>query len=194
VRWAAAALLLPLAAVAASAVEGCADCHGKDGASTESDVPIIAGQSAAYLKDAMDEYRGGDRPCPESRYRSGDKSRPATDMCRIAKALSDKELAEAARAFSDKPFVRARQKTDPARAAAGKKVHELHCEKCHAEGGSSKEDDAGILAGQWMPYLEHSFKEFADGSREAPKKMRPKLEELTADDKAALIQYYGSFQ
>jgi cytochrome c553 len=24
-------------------VEGCADCHGKNGASTESDVPIIGG-------------------------------------------------------------------------------------------------------------------------------------------------------
>lgn len=172
----------------------CADCHGKDGASTESDVPIIGGQSAEYLKEMMVAYRDKTRPCPETKYRAGDKARPATDMCRIAKTLSDKQIDEVAGVLAGKPFVRAKQKVDLAKAQAGKNVHKLHCEKCHADGGSSKDDDSGILAGQWMPYLEHSFKEFADGSREPPKKMKPKLDELTADDKAALVQYYGSIQ
>src|SRR5690349_7964223 len=73
--------------------QGCGDCHGKDGASTESDVPVIGGQSAAYLQDQLGEYRDGARPCPESKYRAGDKSRPATDMCKLAKALTEPDLA-----------------------------------------------------------------------------------------------------
>ena len=189
-----AAILLAASASAADPLQGCADCHGKDGASTESDVPVIAGQSAEYLKDQMHDYRGGERPCPQTKYRAGDKSRPATDMCKIAKAMSEADIEQAATTFSAKPFVRAKQKFDAAKAAKGKKVHEMQCEKCHAEGGTSKEDDSGILAGQWMPYLENSLKEFGDGSRVPPKKMKPKLEQLSADDKAALIQFYGSVQ
>lgn len=190
----AAALFLPLAAFAGPATQGCADCHGKDGVSVESDVPIIAGQSAVYLQGALEAYRDGKRPCPESKYRAGDKSRKSTDMCRIAKNLGDGGIKEVAASFAGKPFVRAKQTADATRAALGKNLHEQRCEKCHAEGGSSKDDDAGILAGQWMPYLEETFKEFGGGSRQAPKKMQPKLQELTTDEKAALIQYYGSFQ
>lgn len=187
-------VFLPAPAWAGPPTQECADCHGKDGASLESDVPIIAGQSAVYLQDAMEAYRDWKRPCPESKYRAGDKSRKPTDMCRVAKALGDGGIKEASAFFAAKPFVRAHQKADAVKAAVGRKLHEQRCEKCHAGGGSSKEDDAGILAGQWIPYLEQAFKDFGDGSREAPKKMRPKLEELTADDKAALMQYYGSFQ
>ena len=37
-------------------LENCAACHGKDGASTESDVPIIGGYSAKYLGDSLTNY------------------------------------------------------------------------------------------------------------------------------------------
>ncbi|WP_169577650.1 c-type cytochrome [Sinimarinibacterium sp. CAU 1509] len=190
-----AALMTSAAATAASPlIDSCADCHGKDGASTESDVPIIAGLSNDYLVSTMEEYRDGERPCAESKYRCGDTSRPATDMCKIAKSMSGAELTEVAAHFSALPFVRAKQTVDPAQVAIGKKVHELHCEKCHADGGSSKDDDSGILAGQWMPYLEASLKEYAEGTRTPPKKMKPKIDELSADDRNALLQFYGSFQ
>lgn len=178
----------------AGVADTCADCHGKDGASTESDVPIIGGQSAQYLSDALDDYRDEKRTCPESKFRAGDKSRPATTMCRIAKDLSAKDQADITKTFSGKPFVRAKQSFDAAKAAAGKKVHELHCEKCHADGGSSKADDSGILAGQWTKYLEGAFKEIAEGKRPVPKKMKPKFEEITPAERDALLQYYASFQ
>lgn len=168
------------------------DCHGKDGVSTESDVPIIAGASEAYLTDSMADYREKSRPCPESKYRTGDKKRPATDMCRIATGLSQADAAKAVAYFASKPFVPAKQHVDAQKAAVGKKLHALHCEKCHADGGRSAEDDAGVLAGQWMPYLQSSMKEFMGGKREMPEKMKPKVEKLSAGDIEALIQYYGS--
>ena len=193
-------LLVPMAALAdavagtPTAAEGCADCHGKAGVSTETDVPTIAGHSAVYLKETMGAYRDGERPCPESKYRAGDTTRAPTDMCKITKALSEQEIAELAEHFAGLPFVRAKQNFDPAKAAVGKKVHQLHCEKCHADGGSSPDDDSGILAGQWMPYLQTSMKEFTDGTRKAPKKMKPKVDELSADQIDALVHYYGSQQ
>lgn len=192
-------MFVAIAAVPAQIVAGvpgdaCADCHGKDGASSESDVPIIGGQSAAYLKDTLQAYREGARPCPETKYRAGNTKRQATDMCRIAKALSDNDSAEVAEYFAAKPFVRAKQQTDQTKAAVGKRIHDQRCEKCHGQGGSSKEDDAGILAGQWMPYLATTLKEFKDGKRKAPKKMQPKMDELSPDDLDALVQYYGSLR
>jgi sulfide dehydrogenase cytochrome subunit len=33
------------------------------------------------------------------------------------------------------------------KAAKGKAIHACACDKCHTEGGSVVEDDAGILAG-----------------------------------------------
>jgi sulfide dehydrogenase cytochrome subunit len=126
-----AATLLGLALLSAqpSFANGvCADCHGKDGASTESDVPIIGGVSEAYLNDTMAAYRDSKRPCAESAYRAGDKKRPKTDMCKIAAKLSAEEIAKESKEYAGKPFVRAKQKFDAAKAAAGKKVHDTACE------------------------------------------------------------------
>lgn len=176
------------------AADSCDDCHGKDGASTEADVPIIGGQSAVYLADSMALYAEKGRPCPESKYRSGDKARPATDMCRIAKELSEDEIAKLSEALAAKPFVRAKQSADASKVALGKKVHEMNCEKCHADGGSSKDDDSGILAGQHLKYMQGAFKEFDEGKREMPEKMKPKYEKLKPADKEALLQFYASFQ
>ena len=195
-RWFLVAVLFGIAPAAASTdpTQACAGCHGKDGISTESDVPIIAGASEAYLADSMADYREKSRPCPESKYRAGDKKRPATDMCRIASNLSEADTAKVVSFFVSKPFVPAKQQADAKKAATGKKLHALHCEKCHADGGRSAEDDAGILAGQWIPYLRESMKEYTTGKREMPEKMKPKVEKLGAGDVEALVQYYGSQQ
>ncbi len=175
-------------------LENCAGCHGKDGASTESDVPIIGGYSAKYLTDSLANYKNKARPCPEVKYRSGSHKGEAMDMCTVAGKLADADVKGIADYLSAKPFVRAKQNADAAKAERGKKIQEGHCEKCHDAGGSSPDDDAGILAGQWMPYVRHTFEEFKSGQRPLPKKMKPKFDELSADDIDALINYFGSFK
>lgn len=175
-------------------VETCASCHGKDGASTESDVPIIGGYSEPYLSDTLTAYKQKERPCPETKIRAGEKKGTNTDMCKIAKDLSDGDMKEVAKYFAGKKFVRATQKFDPTLVMKGKKIHENDCEKCHSEGGSVASDDAGILTGQWMPYLDDQFKDFASGKRVAPKKMQPMLKKLDKADIQALLNYYGSFK
>ena len=175
-------------------VENCTNCHGKDGASTESDVPIIGGYSATVLNDNLTAYKKKERPCPEAKYRSGDKKGQKTDMCQVAKDLSETDIKQVAQHFAGKKFVRAQQKFDPVLAAKGKVIHERSCDKCHSEGGSLASDDAGMMAGQWMPYLKEQFKDYKAGKRPMVKKMKPKMDKLDEADIDALIHYYGSFK
>ena len=182
------------AADAATLVSTCANCHGKDGASTESDVPIIGGYSAKYLTDSLQNYRNKARPCPQAKFRAGPHRGESSDMCAIAGKLSDEDIGLIAGYLSAKPFVRAHQTADAAKAARGQQIQEGHCKKCHEDGGSSADDDAGILAGQWMPYIRHTFEEFSSGQRPIPKKMKPKFDELSKDDVDALVNYFGSFK
>jgi sulfide dehydrogenase cytochrome subunit len=189
-------LLVSAAAVAdvGPLLENCAACHGKDGASTETDVPIIGGYSAKYLTDSLTNYKNKARPCPEVKFRAGAQKGQSGDMCSIAAKLSDADVTAIADALSKKPFVRAKQTADAAKAEHGKQLHSAACAKCHEDGGSSADDDAGILAGQWMAYIRHTFEEFKSGKRPIPKKMKPKFDELKPDDIEALVNYYGSFK
>jgi sulfide dehydrogenase cytochrome subunit len=182
------------AADVATVAEACAGCHGKDGASTESNVPSIAGYSASYIADNMAAYKKNGRPCAETKYRSGEKQGGKTDMCKIAGELSDGDVKGIAKYFSGKKFVRAVQKVDPALTAKGKKVHEEYCEKCHSEGGNVASDDASILAGQWMPYLDSQLNDFLAGKRAAPKAMDAMLKKIDKTDIPALVNYYGSLK
>ncbi|MDH5471716.1 MAG: c-type cytochrome [Gammaproteobacteria bacterium] len=174
-------------------VKPCAGCHGKDGASTESDIPIISGNSAVYLIDAMTTYKNKERPCPEIKIKTGPDKDKTTDMCKIAADLSEEDSKLVADYFASKPFVRAKQSFDADKAEQGKIVQNKECKKCHENGGSSAADDAGILAGQWSPYLRQQFKDFSSGDRPMTKKMKTKYDKLSEADKENLIHYFASF-
>ncbi len=182
-----------LAASVDSQLKTCSYCHGKDGASTESDVPIIGGYSVEFLVNNLKAYRDKDRDCPDTKYRSGPDKGKTTNMCQIAKGLKDAEARQIAVHMSKQKFVRAKQKFDPALAAKGKDIHEMYCEKCHSDGATQAKDDAGMMAGQWIPYLTQALDEFVTGKRPIPKKMKAKLDEISPEDIKALIQYYGSY-
>ena len=70
----------------------------------------------------------------------------------------------------------------------------MYCEKCHSDGATQAKDDAGMMAGQWIPYLTQAIEEFQDGKRPIPKKMKAKLNEVSPEDIKALIQFYGSYK
>ena len=98
--------------------------------------------------------------------------------------------------FSTQKFVRMKQKTNRKLARKGKKLHKKYCEKCHEDGGRSSEDDAGILAGQWMPYLTYTLDDYMSGKREMTKKMKKKVNAMHKKhgDKGVeqLLHYYSS--
>ncbi len=177
-----------------NAVKECANCHGKAGASVDSDVPIIGGYSVEFLANNLKAYRDHERDCPDTKFRSGPNKGKTTNMCQVAHGMPDSDIRQIAVYFSQKKFVRAKQKADAALAAKGKDIHEYYCEKCHSDGASLAEDDAGMMAGQWMPYLRKAFEEFATGKRPIPKKMKLKFDQLAPEDMEALVHYYGSMQ
>lgn len=161
----------------------CAGCHGVDGNSTGPAIPTLAGASAEYFKETMLDYQAAD-------------GRASTIMSRIAKGYSEEEIGLMADYFAKQKMVRRNQTFDPAHAKAGEKLHKKYCEKCHEDGGRSAEDDAGVLAGQWMEYLEFTMVDFRNGKREMTKKMKKKVEKLEKKEGGEgfvrLINYYGS--
>jgi sulfide dehydrogenase cytochrome subunit len=178
----------------ASLAEDCDDCHGQDGVSEWSDVPTIAGISAYAHSDALFIFLDRARPCVSSEYRRGDTSREETDMCETVDDLTEDEIEEIGEYYAAKPFVPAKQEFDAAKAAAGQKIHDKECEKCHIDGGTNPEEDASILAGQWTEYLQQSFDAYMSGDRDQPKKMKEKMEPLSEQDIDALLHYYASQQ
>jgi len=180
-------LALNASAVAATAsaemlAYTCAGCHGTDGSSNGPGIPTIAGASEEYLNEIMMAYRNGERA--------------STIMERIAKGYSDEEIKAMSAFFAKQPFKVFPQEHDPKLAKAGAKLHKKYCEKCHAEGGTSAEDDSGILAGQWMPYLEYTMADYQSGRLTPTKKMKKKMEKLEKKEGAEgykkLIHFYGS--
>jgi cytochrome subunit of sulfide dehydrogenase len=194
--------LMPLIAVfsVASAsdidaiIEDCNGCHGDNGVSQWSDVPTIAGIDAFGTADALFMFRDEERPCSESEYRQGDTSRAATTMCAVTADLSDDDIEVLGDTYAEFAFVAAVQDFDAALAESGAAIHEQQCDKCHSDGGANVEDEASILSGQWMSYLEISFADYLSGDRPQDKKMKEKLEALSADDVKALVHYYASQQ
>jgi sulfide dehydrogenase cytochrome subunit len=161
----------------------CTGCHGIDGVSKGPATPSIAGMSAEYLTTVLKAYKSGEAS--------------STIMQRIAKGYSDEELAQVAEVYSKKTSVKASgQDFDEKLAKKGKKLHDKYCEKCHSEGGTLGDDEAGFLGGQWTPYLHSVLTDFQAGTREMPKKMKKKVKKLMKkegdDGIKALMNYYAS--
>ena len=159
----------------------CAGCHGTMGASAGPATPSIGGISAVYFEEVMQGFKSGEVP--------------STIMGRIAKGYTDEEIKAMGGYFSKQPFVKAEQSFDAAMADTGAKLHDKYCEKCHADGGSSAEDDSGILLGQLTPYLHYSFVDFKSGDREMTKKMKKQVNKLLSKEgdagMEALMNFYA---
>lgn len=182
----------------------CLGCHGPNGISDGPATPTISGMSEIYIIGAMLAYKFGDDEDKAEEAIEADPDledveyfpRVSTVMNRIAQGYSVEEIKLIAKHFAEMPFQSAEQDADSGQAKTGAKRHDKFCEKCHEDGGRSPEDDAGVLAGQWMPYLHYTMADFADGDRAMPKKMKKKMEEMHEAHKdaatAELIQFYGS--
>lgn len=156
----------------------CAGCHGTEGKSVGPASPSLAGMSESYFIDSMKGFKEG--------------SRAATIMDRIAKGYSDDQIESMAGYFAGLPVYKAPQTVDAAKIKKGEAIYEKACVKCHDEGGSLPGDDAGILAGQWLPYLQYSMEDFLGGTREMPKKMKNQIDKLSPEEIEASLHYFAS--
>jgi len=171
----------------------CDSCHGPQGVSSESDMPTIAGQTAAYTQSPMRPYQIWGRPCIKSAYRHGDTSKPVTTMCKIAEDLDDQQIDALGQHYEAQKFVAARQDFDEAKAAAGGDLHEIHCETCHAMGGTIA-GRGPRLAGQWAPYLKAAIRYSSTGEHLVPRVMENRLNDFSAEEIDALLNFYASQQ
>jgi cytochrome subunit of sulfide dehydrogenase len=171
------------------AADKCDACHGKNGNSEKDDVPSIAGFSEVVMEDSFDVYKSGDRK--GGTYKVDGKE---TNMNEIAKDLSAEDIEALAIFYSEQTFQPRPQKFDAALAEKGAEIHEAKCENCHSEQGSNADDDAAILAGQWIPYLQAQCAAFRSGDREPPKKMKKKIDDLSDEEIEALVNFYASQQ
>ena len=155
----------------------CAGCHGTSGQSSGPASPTLAGMPKPVMIETMKGFKSGDIP--------------STIMGRIAKGYTDEQFELMGDYFAKQKFMAADQPSDAALAKKGAKLHDKYCEKCHSEGGSIEmavEDEVGVLAGQWKPYLHYSMNDFVSGTRPMPKKMKKKLEKMHKKEGDAGIQ------
>jgi sulfide dehydrogenase cytochrome subunit len=172
----------------------CAACHGKNGLSTEPMIPIIAGYSTKYLVDSIKNFKKKIRTCAEVSIPSGPKKGTKSDMCKVVADLGDADGEAAAKYLADQKFVRAKQSFDAGKAQRGVNVYKLRCEKCHENNGASPDEDNGILAGQWTPYLREQLAGFRAGRRPLDDKMKLRLDKVSKDEEEALLHFFASQQ
>ena len=155
----------------------CAGCHGTNGHSVGPASPSISGLNEEYFIDKMKAYQEG--------------IHHSTIMARIAKGYTEEEIKALAKHFGALPYQYAKQSYDENMASAGAKVHKKNCEKCHEDGGRVG-DEAGKLAGQWLPYLTYTMEDFRAGRSEMPKKMKSKVEKLSDEEIMEALHFYAS--
>ena len=176
---------------APDAAESCVGCHGSDGVSQDPNTPTIAGASGFFLENQLFLFQGEERPCVADLFAKVDDA-PAADHCALVADWSEDTIVEVAAHYSEQPHQAAEQSVDAGRAEAGAAIHEASCARCHADAGSDPADDAGILAGQWQPYLVRTMTDFREGRRMQPATMEREVKALSDADIEALAAYYAS--
>jgi cytochrome subunit of sulfide dehydrogenase len=158
----------------------CASCHGYEGVSVGPATPSLAGMPEEYFIMSMLDYQDG--------------RRPATVMDRIAAGYTEKEIEIMAGYFASLQYRPAPQPFDARLASRGAELHANHCERCHSENATVPEEDSMVLAGQWLPYLRNSIRDFKDHNRSQPSRMQRNTADLSDDDLEALLHFYASQQ
>jgi cytochrome c553 len=160
----------------------CSACHGFAGNSRSDSMPTLAGQQAAYLKKALQDYAAGKRPSPE--------------MEPYAKMAIELGVDDVASYFASQPKQPAPMAVDRAAADRGKAASAA-CVACH--GVMGKGDAAkGVpdITGQPAGYLRSQLMLFKMDKRSpgdpavmAPKAIIKGIPDATLADLAA---YYSS--
>lgn len=151
----------------------CASCHGLDGKGTAADIPHLAGQKAAYLQLAMQEYKAG--------------KRAHAALQQLGAELSDAQLADISAYYASLPRIKA---TTTHAGDAGKQATAV-CAACHGADGNSIIQGTPSLAGQHASYLVASLNAYKSGTRKDPtmSAQAAKLETATIETIAA---YYSA--
>lgn len=170
----------------------CVSCHGSEGdRHLAGRVPILAGQSEAYLRESLLAYRQSDR-------NSG-------IMMPIAHQLTDNKIANLAAHFANLDPVFSNESTlvEDECIALGQRLAEHgdrqrkipSCVDCHGPGSAHRNADYPRLAGQPAWYTVRQLELFSKRSRGGSPNaslMHPIADKLNAKDRQTLAAYYAS--
>jgi len=180
---AAAAAMLALAAVPANAqdalegkLQACNACHGQNGQPIDKSIPIIWGQTTAYMTKQLHDYRSEDRNNPV--------------MSPLAGMIKPEEWRKVANHFAAKPWPAKQAAAGPAPAAPPEEKIKV-CRICHQqnfEGGLP----APRLAGQSYEYLVGAMQSFADDKRTNSQDMQTLMKMLTAQERDAIAKWLAA--
>lgn len=154
----------------------CMGCHGIDGyrnAYPSYRVPKIGGQKRAYVEDALQAYRDGERKHPTMNAQGG--------------SLSDDDIQNVAAWLEG--FGEAKDDTT-VESVAGIEAAQA-CVACHGAAGAGVAPLPPTLAGQHRDYLKHALSRYRDGTRSYPA-MNAFAAALSDDEIDAISAYYSS--
>jgi sulfide dehydrogenase cytochrome subunit len=157
----------------------CAGCHGTAGASPGNTIPIIGGQTAAYLADSLQAYKSDERKFYV--------------MNIIAKAYSDSEIDAISLWFASKPWVNTVTSMEPSKGTKGKNLATA-CVECHGPSGQGTALGPRI-AGQPVTYMIKVMREYKSGSRGNANAMQMVIASiLSEDDIEVLAHHYAGLR
>ena len=178
-----AAALLALAIAPANAadeleakLQACNACHGANGQPIDKSIPIIWGQTTAYLVKQLHDYRSEDRA--------------NSVMSPVAQMIKPEEWRKAAAYFAAKSWPAKQASSAPAPAAPPEQKIAV-CRICHQqnfEGGLP----APRLAGQSYEYLLGAMNAFADEQRTNSVDMMKLMKALTPAQRQDMARYLST--
>jgi cytochrome c553 len=162
----------------------CSACHGADGNSRSSFMPIIAGMDVAYFKKQIDAYATGKRPSPE--------------MEPFAKMVQVLGVDQVAAYFREQKMQPTPIAVDPAAVARGRAAS-APCATCHGPDGKGNAAAQGpALAGQPPGYLREQMLLFKQDKRSPGDPELKSVKQLMATIPDAafadLAAYYSSLR
>ena len=132
-------------------LETCFVCHGPNGASTQAEFPILAGQHLYYLYVQMKDFKTG--------------LRASAVMEEFVAVLSRDDMKILAKFFSEQTWPNIGYRADPALAGEGQTAAAAgQCVQCH-RGGYEGYSGTPRVAGQYAAYLEKTMLDFKSKAR-----------------------------
>jgi cytochrome c553 len=167
----------------------CNTCHapGRMGANTP--VPLLEGQSTAYLRDTLDAYANG--------------SRPSGVMQAVARSMTAKDRSDIADYYSQMPLTAPSVRTQPSKHLRGEQLAKdgdyskqiPACLSCHDKQDGSPAYPS--LSGQNEAYIATQLRLFQAGTRGGGsynKIMHAAAKNLTSEDVEVLAAYFSARQ
>ena len=155
----------------------CVACHGENGASTQAQYPILAGQHLHYLYVQLKDFKAG--------------RRENAIMQPLVTALEKDQMLAIAKYFSEQQWPNLDFQADPEQIKRGQQaVVAGQCVQCHL-GGFEGASGVPRLAGAYPEYLKKTMLDFKTGVRKNAPDKSSLLEAFSDEDIEALAAYLG---